>query len=490
MIVNDETELLAGLDLGTTSVSAVAIRRDGGTAHAVTRNHNAAVPGISGGYAEQDPARILTTARHVLRELATACRSSRIVCLGMTGQMHSTVLLDKSCRPLTSVITWQDRRAVVESGGSTILERLLARCSIEALQNTGGRLAAGYLGTTMFALQELGQLPDRLHSVSLVADWVAGQLTEQTPVTDRSHAASSGLFDFRTDDWSDELIRATGMSRGMLPDVRESGVPIGRLSAAAAAETSLPSGIPVCNAIGDNQASVLGCLPESADTILINIGTGGQIVWHATGFCHHPWLDTRYLPSDRELADGEAGRQFMMVGAGLCGGDSLAWINRVIRSWLSVFGVERTDAEVWDSLTRQVCGIDAAGLVCEPFFRGTRREPGRRGVFHGITEENFTPGHVALSILRGIAQSMHEVYTDSGRAVECQVQNVVMSGNGSRRNPLLVEAVRQRFGVPVQVARQSEEAATGAAILAGVRQGFWESIDTARRRVQEHGVEP
>ena len=73
MTVNHETELLVGLDLGTTSVSAVAIGRDGRIAQVITRNHNAAVAALSGGRAEQDATRILTTAVQVLRELAAAC---------------------------------------------------------------------------------------------------------------------------------------------------------------------------------------------------------------------------------------------------------------------------------------------------------------------------------------------------------------------------------------------------------------------------------
>lgn len=486
MSQTDLTPLIAGLDIGTTSISAVALNTRGLVEHSVTLNHDATVADRPADLAEQDPQRLWTTVCSALKRLAAEGRGKRLAAIAVTGQMHSTVLLNKSAEPLGNVITWQDRRSVSASDGLSLLDQLKQRSPADAVRNSGCAPSAGYMGTTLFALRRRNELPEDFRAAAFVADWIVSRLTDQTPVTDRSHAASSGLYDFVRDDWNNDLLAAAEIKREVLPDVRDSGIPIGTLTEAVASECGIPAGTPVCNAIGDNQASVLSCLPSDPDAILINIGTGGQIVWRSGAFQRIEQLDTRYLPHDG-VADQTAPPEllFMIVGAGLCGGDAIAWVNRTVRNWLSVFGVQMTDFDVWDRLADQIAGNPAEdGLICEPFFRGTRQEPARRGIFKGVSNENFTPVHVAVSVLNGIAQSMFDVYERSGRAAAQPVRRIVMSGNAAKRNPLLTEAVRRRFQVSVEVAGHAEEAATGTAILAGVRLGLLTSIEAARELVR------
>lgn len=490
MVITDSPELICGLDIGTTSISAVVLNRQGRVEHSVTLNHEALVPDLPADHAEQDPRKLMSTALVALKRLAAEGRGQRIRAIAVTGQMHSTVLSNSDFQTLGNVITWQDRRAVTPStdGRPTLLEQLKQRAPAGAVENSGCAPSAGYMGTTLFSLARLKQLPADFCHASFVADWLVSQLTSRPPVTDRSHAASSGLFDLKHDVWNSELLAAAEVNPSVLPKVLDSGVVVGAVSESIATDCDLPAGTPVCNAIGDNQASVLSCLPSSPETILINIGTGGQIVWRSHEFRRLPRLDTRFLPHDplEKSSASDGGRQFMMVGAGLSGGDAIAWVNRTIRNWLSVFGVQMSDFDVWDRLAEQIAANPTNdGLVCEPFFRGTRQDPMRRGVFRGVTNDNFTPVQVAISVLNGIAESMWDVFRESGRAAEHPLRRIVMSGNAAKRNPLLVEAVQRRFEVPVEVAAHSEEAATGTAILAGARLGLFESIEAARVLVRE-----
>jgi sedoheptulokinase len=247
----------------------------------------------------------------------------------------------------------------------------------------------------------------------------------------------------------------------------------------------------VFNAIGDNQASVLSALPDLPGSVLINIGTGGQIVWRVSDFRRQLPLDTRVLPGNPDSSKGRSKPQFMLVGAGLCGGDAIAWVNRTVRHWLSDFGITVSEDDVWKRLSGHVTGLqNSAGLICEPFFRGTRYEPDRRGILRGIDTANFTPAHLLASVLNGIAQSMFDVWTNTANDPASSdhaapLNHVAMSGNAVKHNPLLVQAVQRRFSVPVQVARHSEEAATGAAMLCGVHLGIWNTIEDARRQVQQ-----
>jgi len=477
--------LILGLDMGTTSISAVAVDDSGHVVHAVTKSHYASVAGLSSEYAEQDSAKILRTAIEALAELQQNIAGHQVRGLALTGQMHSTVLLNAGCQVLGNVITWQDRRSLAVSSSGTLLSELQQRATENAMLSTGCRMSAGYLGTTLFAMRRLQQLPNDVAHVSFVADWIGSCLTGQEPVTERSHAASSGLFDLMSDAWSEALVHAAEIPAAWLPAVRDSGTIIGTMTPAMANATGLSAGLPVLNAIGDNQASVLSALPDQPGSVLINIGTGGQIVWRVPEFTRQLPMDTRILPGNPKRDGGRSHPQFMIVGAGLCGGDAIAWVNRTVRQWLQVFGVTLSEQAVWErvqSLADQQ--HNSSELVCEPFFRGTRYEPDRRGILSGIDPDNLTPANLLISVLDGIAQSMHHVWITSATSQKHPLQRVAMSGNAVKRNPLLVESVRRRFGVPVEVAVHSEEAATGAAILAGVSLGIWNSIEDARHAIQ------
>ncbi len=478
--------LILGLDMGTTSVSAVAVDEHGRIVRSVTRAHHAAVDGLPAEYAEQDPARILAAAMAALTELVQECDPSQIMGIALTGQMHSTVLLNADRHVIGNVITWQDRRSLADGRDGTLLAELQRRASDSEMLNTGCRLSAGYLGTTLYALRRLGQLSPDVASVSFVADWIGSCLTHKAPVTDRSHAASSGLFDLRADNWNDALLQAAEIPSAWLPKVIDSGSVIGPLHSEIAEQLKLPNGLPVFNAIGDNQASVLSALPDLPGSVLINIGTGGQIVWRIPEFTRQLPLDTRVLPGNLDQSSGRTVPQFMIVGAGLCGGDAIAWVNRTVRRWLTDFDVTVSDEDIWNRLSQQVNPQSSSGdLICEPFFRGTRYEPERRGVFHGVGTDNFTPANLLVSVLDGIAQSMFDVWRSSPTSDAIPLKQIAMAGNAVKHNPVLVEAVRRRFEVPVQVARHSEEAATGAAMLGGVHLGVWKTLEDARRLVQE-----
>lgn len=461
-----------GLDLGTTSISAVAVDAAGRVVRTVTRNHGADVAGLPRGHAEQDPLRIRDTAWKLLRDLLSD-RPSPPVGLGLTGQMHGVLLLDADRRPLSPLITWQDRRAVEtgDDGRPTPLERLLARCDASALEGTGCRLAAGFGGTTLFTLQETVGLPPSFRQAATIIDWLAAELTDLAPVTDRSNAASLGLYDLQRDQWSPELLAAAKVAPDWLPPVRDSGVVIGSVTPAAAAATALPAGLPVCNAVGDNQAAVVGSVPLREDVVQINIGTGGQLARILPGFQRVDRMETRYLPPGR----------CMLVGAGLAGGDAYAWVRRTAAAWLEAFGVPLPEEVVYARLQTLLTDSpdDAAGLLCIPYFRGTRAEPQLRAAFQGVSHDNFTPGNVGRAVVNGIAAGMETFYRLASTVDPWPAQRIIATGNAVRRNPPLTQRISDVIGLPIDAPVHREEAAYGAALLAGVQTGLWSDLAAA-----------
>ena len=474
--------VVLALDLGTTSTAALAVDHHGKLIHVVRRDHDADVSGLPAGHAEQDPHTHLRTSIEVLKELS-AKLSDRPTCLGLTGQMHSVLAVDAARRPLTNLITWQDRRANhVDAGfGTTFLNDLLSRCDEQSLSDAGCRLAPGYGAVSLFVLRERDQPPPDVSGIAPLADWVAAELTDGPIRTDRSHAASWGIYDLRHDRWSESLREACSIPAEWLPGVVAGGEPLGGLCPQFAAATGLPAGLPICAAIGDNQASVLGSVPDGETSIQITVGTGGQINWPIDAFDRVEGMDTRPLPIDR----------MMLVGAGLAGGDAYAWVQRLADRWLRSFGEPRDSDELYDVLNRLAAETpgDADGLVCEPFFRGTRRDPLRRGTVTGIGVDNFTPGHIARAVLNGIAAGFHSFWSLAADNTPPNVQRIIGCGNGLEKNSLLARIIADQFSLPMSVPKHQEAAAYGAALLAGVMTGFWSSMVEAGRGIELKAVD-
>jgi sugar (pentulose or hexulose) kinase len=290
-----------------------------------------------------------------------------------------------------------------------------------------------------------------------------------------SHAAALGLFDIVESRWSEPLLAAAGLAADRLPEVVPSGAVIGGLAAPMARAVGLPPGLPVLAAIGDHQAAVLGSLPAGERVVQINIGTGGQVSWPVPRFVRVEGMDTRPLPAG----------QLMLTGAGVSGGDAYAWVERTISAWLDAFGASRDPDQIYARLAELAAALpaDNDGLVSRPVFRGTRRRPAERGAFHGVSFENFTPGHVARAVLDGVAAGLHEFLESAGDSAP-RASRIVATGNAVRRNPLLVRALEARFGLPVWMPCHEQEAAYGAALLAGVAAGMWESLDEAGSAMQ------
>ena len=469
--------LSLALDLGTTSIAAVAIDGDGRVVTHVQLPNDSAICGLPAGQAEQDPLRVRNIACDVLRRLADGL-PEKPHCLGMTGQMHGGLVLDSDRRPLTNLITWQDRRANLTDprGPGSYLDSLLGNCPEGALQGTGCRPAAGFLSVTLSVLARQGTGFSPPSRAACVADWIAAELTGGALAIDPSDAASLGVYDLEQRRWSDELLAACGLPAALMPEVRESGAVLGGLTAAMARATGLPSGLPVCNAFGDNQAAVLGSVPAGSPAIQINVGTGGQINWPIPRFIRLPGMETRYLPKGR----------FMLVGPGLSGGDAYAWVNRTAASWLSAFGIERSRDEIYATMNELAEAVpeNADGLTCEPLFRGSRWKPAARGEFHGVTFDNFSLGHVARAVLRGIAEGMYSFYEQAGENRPAHLDRIIGSGNGLRKNPLLVREISRRFKRPVWFPAHQQEAAYGAALLAGASTGLWPDLETAGGKIQ------
>jgi sugar (pentulose or hexulose) kinase len=475
--------LTIGLDLGTTTITAVAVNTGTGevAACATAANRAEVTPQAdrARGRSEWDPAGIALAARKCLSHLVEQLGPSRqeIAGLGITGQQHGVLLVDRELRPLSNLINWQDRRGEepYPGAGHTWVQEARRRLGEAAPRRTGCRLATGYMALTLFWLAENGKLPEGSRACFLM-DYMTALLTGTSPVTDPTCAASAGVLDVAKGDWAFDLIDALGLPRDVFPPVRPSGTYAGLLTHAIVEKLGKPQGVPVYGGIGDNQASFLGSVADRADSVLVNVGTGGQVAVWSPAFAYDPHLETRPFPGDG----------YLLVSAGLSGGAAYAQLERFFRAVAAEVAGADNPADVYAIMNRLAEAVPPGcdGLVCEPFFTGTRAEPWRRASWSNLSPGNFTAAHLARSLLEGMARTFAGSRNRIAGLRGSSPGTLVGAGNGIRSNPLLARIISDHFAMPMRVPAHREEAAFGAALLTAVRAGLVPDLAAAGRLIR------
>lgn len=473
--------IVIGIDIGTTTLTALALDVAQGAVVAgetVANDAEITAPADKArGRSEWNMERMVQRACQALSAVSTClgARVADVAGIGLTGQQHGVVLLGEDHRPVGPLINWQDRRGeeLVPGTGRTWVAEAAARAAGTA-RHTGCKLATGFMGVTLFWLRAHDSLP-RAAVACFAADAVAAALAGTRPVTDPTHAASSGLGDLLRRDWDHDLIAALELPTALFPTVREAGDRLGTLTPAMAVATGLPAGTPVCVALGDNQASFLGSVATPRDSLLVNVGTGAQVACYTDDYRAAPPAETRPFPRGG----------YLLVHAGLSGGRSYALLERFFRQvGEQVLGHVPTTA-LYARMNALAAAVPpgADGLCCEPFFAGTRDDPTRRGAWSGVSVENFTPAHLARALLEGMARALHEDAEGICRAAGFMPRRIVGAGNGLRENPLLARLIAEPFGAPLLFPRHREEAAFGAALAAASGLGLLPDLAAASRLI-------
>lgn len=477
--------LIAGIDLGTTKVTAIAVDIQSGeivsAANKLTDGNVTSPEDRLKGRSEWDANAILQSGIDCLSRLTDQLgdQSNDVVSLGVTGQQHGMVLVDASRQPVSPFINWQDQRGNEQVPGMdrSWVEEARDRVGVEAVTRTGCRLNTGFMATTLFCLKEQGQLTE-VESACFIMDLFTAMLTGRETVTEPTVAGSAGVLNVGQRDWDDDSLTALGLNRRLFPGVKEADVPAGTLLSKMAEVTGLPREVPVSLPIGDHQASFLGSISDVRKSVLLNVGTGAQVAVYSEQNDIAPPVELRPFPIQGNL----------LSNVGLTGG----WSFQVVENLVRQFGVElfeaSSDVPVYEGLTRlaQQASPDCGGLTCVPTFSGTRSDPTQTGAFVGATPENLTPANLARAVLNGMARNYREAL-DQVRAIRTIPDSSMIlagAGNGIRENPILAQAVTNEFGITPMFTRHREEAAFGAALVGAVSAGVFDSIESASRLVR------
>ena len=476
--------IVLGVDLGTTKITCIAVDIDAGQIIAssyATNDSNMTSPADQArGYSEWRADEILATGISCISQVTQQLelRVKEVQAIGITGQQHGVVLVDRTTRtPTSPLMNWQDRRALEKIPGQNVTWLQAAREAVgpDCWKETGCWLHPGFMAVTLFHQQRVnGQLPANSFAL-FIMDYFASSLTGSTPVTEPSCAGSSGLFDVRTRNWSENAIRALGLDRSIFPEIHEANHCVGGLAKEQARATGLPVGTPVFIAIGDHQASFLGSVSDRSSSVLVNVGTGAQVAVFTNAFDFELPIELRPCPLGGNL----------MSNVGLAGG----WSYQLLEQFFQHIGNEFFDAnstgKIYQSMTRLAEGVapGADGLVCEPRFTGTRLDPTVRGTFAGISPQNFTARHFARAVLEGMGRSLGDGFRAIHSITKAAPSSLIAAGNGLRENRLLARIVSQEFGLPITLTRHREEAAYGCALVASVASKIFPSVETAGKQL-------
>lgn len=468
-----------GLDIGTTTLSAVVLDTDSGAllAHYNTPNIAGLLPGP--GRTELDVAHLQRLTVDCLAGIVARAGidPAQVRGIGVTGQQHGVAFLDPRGHPVRTAITWQDLRAqeIIPGTSERYLQRFIAQAGgVEAFRRMGCLPAAGFLGVTLFWLRQQNQLPALPFTACFVPEAVVTFLTGAAPNSDPTLAGSSGVFDIVANQWDWAMLDRLGLPASVFAPVGVGGTAAGGLRAEIAAQIGLPAGLPVGVALGDNQASFIGSVREPASSLLLNVGTGGQISARTDEFHFIPGLENRPFP----------GGHYLLIGGGLFGGRSYAYLLNFFRQTGEQLFEGAATEDLYERMTdlaaRVAPGSD--GLRCAPFFTGSRVDPSLRASFTGLSPDNFTPGHFARALLEGMAEGFYKFGEQMAPIIGAR-SPLVGAGNGVRRNRLLAGILAQRFAMPLHIPALAEEAAVGAAISAAVGQGEFATLDEATARL-------
>lgn len=282
-----------GIDLGTSGVKVLLMDEAQRICGSATARLEVARP--QDGWSEQAPQDWIDATRQALAELARAHDLSGLRGIGLSGQMHGAVCLDRDDQVLRPAILWNDGRAEREAA------ELDAQPIFRAL--SGNIVFAGFTAPKLvWMARHEPALYARVARVLLPKDYLRLWLTGEY-VSEMSDAAGTSWLDTAKRDWSDELLQASGMSRAQMPALVEGSAVSGRLRDALAAELGLPRGVVVAGGAGDNAASAIGAGSIRAGQGFVSLGTSG-VIFTATdsylplaesavhAFCHalpHTW---------------------------------------------------------------------------------------------------------------------------------------------------------------------------------------------------------
>ena len=457
------------LDQGTTSSRAILFNHEGKIVSLAQREFTQFYP--KPGWVEHDPMEIWSTQASVITEaiLKENLKAEEIAAIGITNQRETTVVWDRETGiPVYNAIVWQDRRT------SEYCDQLKQKKLDKLIQQKTGLVLDAYFSATkvQWILNNVEGARKKAEEGKLafgtIDSWLIWNLTEgKLHITDVSNASRTMLFNINTLEWDEELLKLFEVPKSMLPQVRSSSELYGETSGKL-----LGTKVPIAGIAGDQQAALFGHICNKPGMVKNTYGTGCFLLQH---------IGDRFVLSENRLITTLACSlnrklEYALEGSIFIGGAVVQWLRDNL-------GIIRKSSDV-EALAASVS--DNGGIVFVPAFVGLGAphwDSYARGLLIGL-ERGTRPGHIARAALESIAFQVADVMEAMDRETQNPFRELRVDG-GAATNDLLMQCQADILGIPVSRPQQVETTALGAAYLAGLATGFWESPQHIQRMRSE-----
>lgn len=459
---------IIGVDLGTSGTKTVLFDEKGRQVAQALEEYPLLQP--RNGWAEQEPETwwhaAASTIRMVLKK--SGVDPAHVAGLGLSGQMHGLVMLDRDGIVLRPAILWCDGRTAEEC--QEIHEKI-GRERLIAL--TGNPALTGFTaGKILWVRRHEPENYERCSQILLPKDYVRYRLTGEYAI-DAGDASGTNLLDLRSRDWSDEILRGLDIPRELLPKVYESCDVVGQITAAAAEETGLKPGTPVVCGSGDNASAAVGTGVVREGLSFTTLGTSGVVYAHS----RMPHIDTTgRIHSFCAAVPGE----YALMSCTLAAGLSLRWFK-------NTFCVEEEKKALEEGIDPYVLldrmaaevPVGSNRLLYLPYLMGERSpilDEKSRGVFFGLSAIH-TKADLLRSVMEGVSYSQRACFEVFGELGVHPQKMLACGGGGSSR--LWRQMLADNYGCEIGTVENKEGPALGAALMAAVGTGIFPDLPTA-----------
>lgn len=451
--VRQEPVVIA-IDAGTTGVRARAVFTDGRPSISCYQEFPQYFP--QPGWVEHDANEIWSAVHATLTDVIKKI-DQPIAAIGITNQRETIVAWDKQTgKPLGKAIVWQDRRTA-------------QRCQELELALPLVRATTGLVLDPYFSASKIewmithGNLPLDDHlAFGTIDSWIIWNLTSGSAfVTDATNASRTMLFDIQNMCWSKELCDLFKVPMNALPTV----VPSSGRCALTAEHTGIPKGIPISGIAGDQQAALFGQACFDVGTSKNTYGTGSFVLMNVGSTCPQP-ADGMLTTVAWDL--GTSSPTYALEGAIFVTGSAIQWL----RDGLQIIQHAHEVGPLAQSVN------DSGGVVVVPAFTGLGSpwwDPNARGTIIGITR-GTTRAHIARAVVESITFQTRDVVDAMASAAAVTVRDMRVDG-GAAVMDFMLQMQADLLGVDVLRPTELETTAMGAALLAGLAEGIWPSLN-------------
>jgi len=458
--------VLLGIDIGTSGTKTLAMREDGTILAEATAFYPLSMPKPL--WSEQDPEdwwkATITTVKEVLKK--GKIKPADVKAIGLSGQMHGSVFLDKNDKVIRPAILWNDGRTAAEC--SEIEERAGGRKKL--IKMVANPAMTGFTAPKILWLRNNEPKNfEKTAKVLLPKDEIRRRLTGEY-ATEVSDASGMLLLDVAKRRWSTKLLNALDLDKSLLAKCYESEEVTGNLTEETAKLLGLTTDCVVVGGAGDCAAGAIGNGIVKSGIVSTSLGTSGVVFVHSD--------EVKIDPEGRVHTFCHAVRdKWHMMGVTLSAGGSLQWLRNALCED-DVRRAKRNKVEVYDLLTELAAATPAGseGLFFLPYLSGERSphaDPNARGSFVGLTLSH-TKGHMIRSVIEGVTYSLRDCLDVFG-SLDVPIRQIRASGGGSK-SPFWRQIQADVFRKKVVTLASEEGPAYGVALLAAVGAGCYKNV--------------